>query len=90
MWPGEEEWEAGEGEGAQMNGGRGEAVAGDLVERIWAGEVGEDGMKEEGEGGRREAGGEVVIGEKAGEEEGVGGRNGGEAGEALRLAGVGR
>ena len=53
MWPGEEEWEAGEGEGAQMNGGRGEAVAGDLVGRIWAGEVGEDGMKEEGEGGRK-------------------------------------
>ena len=89
LWPGEAEEEA--GEGAQRNGGWGEAAAaGDLAGRIWVGEAGEDGMKEEGEGGRREAGGEVVIGERAAGEEGeVGGRNGGEAGEARRWEEVG-
>ena len=57
-----------------------------MVGRTWVGEAGEDGMKEEGEGGRREAGGEVVIGEEGG----VGGRIGGEAEEAWRWAVVGR
>lgn len=70
--------------------GEWEEAAGDLVGRTWVGEAGEDGMKEEGEGGRREAGGEVVIGERAGEEVGVGGRSGGEAEEARRWAVGGR
>ena len=89
MLPGEDE--EGAGEGAQRTGGGGEAAAGDLVGRTWVGEAGEGGMKEEGEDGRREAGGEVVIGETVGEEEGeVGGRNGGEAGEAWKWEEDGR
>ena len=87
-WPGEEE--AGVGEGAQRNWGWGEVVAGDLVGRTWVGEEGEDGMREEEGGGRKEAGEEGVIGEVAEEEEGVVGRNVGEAEEALMVAAVGR
>ena len=70
--------------------GEWEEAAGDLVGRTWVREAGEDGMKEEGEGGRREAGGEVVIGERAGVEVGVGGRSVGEAEEAWRWAVGGR
>ena len=65
-------------------------VAGDLVGRTWVGEEGEDGMREEEGGGRKEAGEEGVIGEVAEEEEGVVGRNVGEAEEALMVAAVGR